>query len=252
MEEDKKEDKKEEVKSEENNTKEEKNNSSEEIKKEAEKTIKEVKETIKNTDLKKETKAAKDFLKDFFKNPIEGIKKSTSDSKNKFLKIAILILFVWIISIFMKDIVYIISDSLFGRFTNIQYLIKYIFSNLLDIIKDLIAPVISVGVLAGLVYAFKKNKNKSFLNITSTILIAKIPVVIASITSLLTIIDTQILKITSLFTNFCSIISTILLFFAIKEILEEKENEKYFWKFTLIIGIFYIAKLIFSYLGIVL
>ena len=246
--------KEEEIKQEENNTKEEKesNNSSEEIKKETEKTIKEVKETIKNTNLKKESKDAKDFLKDFFKNPIEGIKKSASESKNKVLKIAIMILLVWIIAIFVKDIIYIISNSLFRYFGGIEYFFKHLFSNLLDIIKDLVTPVISVGTLSGLVYVFKKNKNKSFLNIASTILVAKIPVVIASIVSLLTIIDTQITRITSLFSGFCGILSTVLLFFAIKELSDEKESENYFWKFALIIGIFYIVKLVFSYLGITL
>lgn len=244
----------EEIKQEETkNTKEEKeNNNSEEIKKETEKTIKEVKETIKNTDLKEESKIAKAFLTDFFKNPIEEIKKVASESKNKFLKTAIIILLVWVIAIFLKDMIYMISHYLFGYLGSFEYFFKHLFLNLLDVVKDLVAPIITIGALSALIYVFKKNKDKSFLSIANTILVAKIPVVIASVVSLLTIIDTQITKITSLFSGFCNILSTILLYFAIKELSDEKESDNYFWKFALIIGIFYVIKLVFSYLGITL
>lgn len=233
-----------------NNTNENSNISSEEIKQEASQTINDVKDTIKNTNLKEDTKAAKGFFTNFFKTPIETIKNAAADSKNSFLKMAIIVLAIWLVAILFKDIVSMISTYLFGYLGSFEYFFKNLFSNLLSIIKGIIAPVIFIAVISGLVYGFKKNKNKSFLNIVSTITISQIPVVIAEIISILTLIGSGISRITSAFSGFCSILSTVLLYFAIKELSDEENENSYFWKFALIMGIFYIVKFVFSYLEI--
>lgn len=224
----------------------------EDLKKETSETVNQVKDTLKNTDFKKDSKEAKGFISSFFKNPLEELKKVTSDKNNKFVKIAIIILVIWLVAILASNIFGIASRYLFGTYGSFSYFFKNFFSNILTTIKDLVAPVITVAVLSGLVYGFNKKKDKSFLTITSGILVAKIPVVIASIVNLLTIFSISISKITSTFSGFCSILSTVLLFFAIKDLSNEDKNDSYFWKFALIMGIFYIVKFIFSYLGIYL
>lgn len=219
---------------------------------EAKQTINEVKNTIKNVDLKSDARVAKGFFKDFFKNPIDQLKKVATDTKNNFLKTAIIILIIWLVSIFFKNVFSVANTYLFGYIGSFSYFFKHLFSNILTILKGLVAPFISVLVLSTTVYCLQKNKNKSFLSIISTILVSKIPVVVSVIASLLSIMDLQILKLTSVFSTYCDILSTILLFFGIKFLSGEEENSKYFEKFALIIGIFYIIKLVFSYLGIIL
>lgn len=144
------------------------------------------------------------------------------------------------------------STHLFGTYGSFERFFRNLFPNILSIIKRLLVPIITVLVLSGLVYGFKKNKNKSFLTIASAILVAEIPVVIASIVNLLTIFGSGIFKLTSHFSGFCDILSTILLYFAIRELSDEGENKAYFWRFALIIGIFYVVSFVLSYLGIYL
>lgn len=197
-------------------------------------------------------KTIKVFFTNFFKTPIGTLKNVAADSKNNFLKMAIIVLVIWLVTILFKNVVSMISTYLFGYLGSFEYFFKNLFSNLLSIIKNIITPVIFIAAISGLVYAFKKNKNKSFLNIVSTITTAQIPVVIAEIASILTLLSSGIAKTTSAFSGFCSILSTVLLYFAIKELSDEENENSYFWKFALIMGIFYIIKFVFSYLGIYL
>ena len=228
------------------------NVSSEDLKKESKETVNEVKNTFKNTDLKKDSQAAKGFFTAFFKNPLGTLKNVAADSKNSFLKIAIIVLVIWLVAIFLLGMVSMAKRYLFGAFGSFEYFFDNLFSNMFGIVKDLIAPIITVVVLSGLVYGFKKQKNKSFLTIASAIVISKIPVVIASIASLLTLISSSVSKLTTPFSGFCSVLSTVLLYFAIKDLSDESENKTYFWKFALIIGIYYIIDFVLSFLGIYL
>lgn len=229
------------------------NINSEDAKKEAEQTVKDVKETIKNVNLKDDTKVAKGFFKDFFKNPIGQLQKVSADTKNGFLKTAILILIVWLIAILLKSIFVVAERYLFGYLGSFSYFFSHIFVNILSTIKSLIAPIINILVISVLIYSFQKKKNKSFLTIASTVLVAKIPFVISAIVSLLSIIDTQVSKLTSAFSTYCGILSTVLLYFAIKYLSADEEgNSTFFWKFALIMGLFYIVRFVFTFLRIYL
>ena len=234
------------------NNKNNSNNSKEDLKKETTETVNQVKDTLKNTDLKEASKEAKGFFSSFFKDPLKELKKVASSSSNKYIKIAIVILVIWLVAILVSNVFSVASRYLFTTYGSFSYFFRNLFSNVLDIITELVAPIITVLVLSGLVYAFKKKKNKSFLTIASSILIAKIPVVIAVIVDLLILINSSFSKIATAFSGFCSILSTVLLYFAIKNLSDEDKNDSYFWKFALIMGIFYIVKFVFSYLGIYL
>ena len=228
------------------------NLSSEEMKKEAEETVKQVKETIKNADLKKDTEAAKGFFAKFFKNPLEELRKVASDNKNSFLKIAIIVLIVWLIAVFACQVILIAKQYLFGTFGSFSYFFRNLLPNAFDIIKAVIAPIISLVVLSGLVYGFSKKKDKSLLNIASTIVISYIPVIISQISNLLLVFGSGVSRIISHFSSWCNILFAVLLYFAVKYLSNEEENKSYFWKFALIMGIFYVIKFVFSYLGIYL
>ncbi len=234
------------------NTNDKININTEDLKRETSETVKQVKETFKNADLKNDSKEVKGFITSFFKDPLGELKKVTSDSGNKFFKISIIVLAIWLVAILISNVFGITSRYLFGTFGSFSYFFRHLFPNILNLVKDLIAPVITVSVLSGLVYGFKKNKNRSFLSIASSIFVAKIPVVAAVVLDLLTIINSSFSKITNAFSGFCNILSTVLLYFAIKNLSDEEKNASYFWKFALIMGIFYIVKFVFSYLGIYL
>ncbi len=228
------------------------NVNAEDVKKETEETVNQVKDTIKNVDLKNDSKEAKGFFFSFFKNPLGEIKKSASSVDNKFVKIAIIIFVVWIAILLISNILSMATTYLFGPLGNFAYFFQNLFHNMFLLVKTLVAPIITILVLSGLVYGFKKVKNRSFLTIISTILIAKVPIVIANTFNLLVLVNSHFTKITSAFSGFCNVLSTVFLFFAVKSLLEEDKNDSYFWKFALIIGIFYIVKFVCSYLGIYL
>lgn len=228
------------------------NVNAEDIKKETTETVNQVKDAIKNADFKKDSKEAKGFFFSFFKNPLGEIKKATSSADNKYIKIAIIIFVVWLAILLVSNILSIATTYLFGTFGSFAYFFQNLFHNIFNLVKTLVAPVITILMLSGLVYGFKKVKNRSFLTIASSILIAKIPVVISNVFNLLVLVNSHFSKIASTFAGFCNILSIILLFFTIGNLLEEDKNDSYFWKFGLIIGIFYIIEFVFSYLGIYL
>ena len=221
-------------------------NFSEEVKQEAKQTVNQVKDTIKNTNLKKDTEAAKGFFKSFFKNPIETVKNVASDNKASFLKFAIIVLVVWLVAILLCRVLRIANTYLFGPFGSFSYLIPNFFS----LIKELITPVIAIVLLSVLVYLFKKNKNKSMLTIMSTITIANIPMIIADIAGILTIFGINFSSFSSYFLTFCRILNAVLLFFGIKELVNEDDKNNYFWKFALIMGIYCAIRFVLSYLKI--
>lgn len=224
----------------------------EEIKQEATDTVNQVKDTIKNSDLKKDTNEAKGFFSNFFKNPIQTIEDVANSSKNTFLKIAIIILVIWVVATFL--------GSLISVFKSYSYMSSYYYdfgtflknsvSNIFSVVKDVVAPVISVALISLIVYLMQKNEKKSFITIASSVLVAEIPVVIASVVSLLKVFSSQVSRLTAPFSAFCGILSTILLFFTIKSLYKQEDNNSFIKKFAIIMGIFYVAYFVISFFGI--
>lgn len=220
--------------------KEEKKINTEEIKNEAKSTVSEVKETIKQVNIKQDASATTNFIKDLWKDPLAKIHEIANDNSNKFFKYAIIILAVWVIAAFVGAI-----DSVSGLW-------KYTktFKSILTIIKITIAPIVSVLVIAFIVMAFNKDKKKKLTTVLTTVITAKIPTVIARILGLLTIFSSSIYKITNILSSFLNVISIILMYFAIKELLVEEKHSNYIKKFVVIEGIFYIVYFVLTYLEI--
>ena len=211
----------------------------EELKNETVNTVKEVKETIKNVDVKKDAGETKGFIKEMFTNPLEKIKNIVDDSNNKFFKNAVILVIIWIAAILIKEL----FDS--------SYLWKYgVFKNILGIIKSVIAPVVGILAMSIIMLVLNKQSKKSLSNIISAVTAAKLPLVIASVVNLLTIIGSSITAFTNPFYKLCNVISAIFMYFAAKNIFEEKENSKFIKKFMLIELIYYIVYFVFTYLGI--
>ena len=205
---------------------------------------------LNNSEIKRQTKEATGFFSAFFKDPLTEVETISKNPSNKYLKIAIIVLVIWLVVIFASNVFSTASVYLFGVLGSFSNFFEHFFSRFLDIIKEIVAPICSIAIIAALAYGFSKEKKKSFMHVASCVTIAKIPVVIAEIVSLLTLINTRITTFTAPFAGFCSILSTVLLFFTIKDVLGEKENKNIFWKFALIMGIYYAIEIVLSFLQI--
>ena len=89
-----------------------------------------------------------------------------------------------------------------------------------------------------------KDKRKNYLTIASTIIIAKIPVVAASLISLLGYINSQVRVITNSFADFCTVISTVLVYFAIKALYKEEDDNKISKTFLITMAIYFAVVLV--------
>lgn len=217
---------------------EEKKVDTEEFKKETVDTVNQVKDTIKNVDIKKDAKEATGFISEMFKDPFAKIKEIVEDKQNKSLKIAIIFVVIWVVAIFIK--------ALAAKYWSFDAL----FRNILSLGKTVVAPVLNIIVLSGIVYVMNKKEKKPFANLLTSITIAKIPVILASVVSLLVLFSSSASRIVIPFTSLCTIISIVLTYFTIKAIFKEEQNSKFFKTFVIIEGIYYIAYILISFLEI--
>ena len=218
--------------------KEENKVNTEEIKKETVETAKQVKDSIKNVDIKNDAKEATGFVSAMFKDPFAKIKEIVEDKENKNLKLAIIFIAIWTVAVFIK--------ALAAKYWSFSA----VFRNVLSLIKTIIAPVLGILVLSAIVYFMNKKEKKSLATIITSITIAKIPTILASVISLLTIFSVSAYRITSPISSLCSVVTIILTYFTIKAIFNEEQNSKFLKTFVIIEAIYYVAYLIISFLEI--
>lgn len=217
---------------------EEKKDVTEDVKKETVETVKQVKESIKKVDLKNDTKETKGFITAMIKDPFEKLKEIATDEKNKYLKIAIILLVVWTLVVFIK--------AIWAK----SWAWGFLMDNTLSIIKRTIAPILSVLVASFIVYFINKKETKSLVTIITSLTTAKIPVILSAIVGLLVMFSSSISKLTTPFSYFCSTISIILTYFAMKSLMGEEGNSKFLKKFVMIQAIYYVVYLVISFLEI--
>ena len=222
-----------------NNDNENNFNQAEEVKKETIETAKKFKESVKNVDIKEETKNTQGFIVEMFKNPIKKIEEITKED-TKYFKTSIFILAVWILAVFVKS-----SYSTFYYFG-----VTRVFSYILEVLKDILVPAIIVCVYSLILFVFNKKEKKSLICIISTVIATQMPVVLAALVSILTIVSRDFSKISIAFNGFCMSIAMVLSFFGFKSILNEEENDKFIKKFVLIQVIYYVIAFILTFLKI--
>lgn len=212
----------------------------EELKNEASSTVNQVKDTIKNVDLKKDSMETKGFIKDIFKDPLGKIKEIATIDSGKFLKYAIIILVIWITSELIRECFSL--NSLWG-YSNLG-------RSILVIIKATLTPIIGVIVMSLIVFIMNTKNKKALTTVITEIIVANIPLAVASVISLLTIISSQISVITRPFTSLCHVITIILTYFACKSLFEIEKNSDFIKKFVAIEAIYYIIYIVVAFLGI--
>ena len=227
-----------EVNQETNDFKQKVTSSTDELKNETADTVKQVKENMKNVNVKEEAKAAKSFIGEMVKNPIEKIKEIANDEGNKYFKTSIILVIVWMVAALLGTISFkYFKWSSFG-------------STLLSYIKTILAPLVSVVAMGVILFIMNKKSKKSLITVLTTVVTAKLPVIIAKVISLLTIISTNISPITSKVTSLASIISTIFMYFAIKDLFDIEDEKSGFNKFVMIEAIYMVVAFVIYYLGI--
>ena len=213
----------------------------EEIKNETVDTVKQVKETMKNVNVKEEAKATKGFVVEMFKAPLEKIKEIANDSTNKYLKTAIVLLIVWAVAILVSAL----DFDIFDYFTW-----SYLGKLLISYVKAVLAPVLMAIVMSVILFVMNKKSKKSLTTVLSTVTATQVPVIFAEVIELLTLIGSGIIKITSRISSLASIISTVLMYFAIRELYNEEDEKQVFNTFVIIQAIYVVVSLVISYLGI--
>ena len=210
-----------------------------ELKKETANTVNQVKETVKNVDIKKESEATKNFVVDFVKNPIGKIKEIAQDTENKYFVTTLILVILWVI---------IVAISTASNYT---HFFKYNFwSHTLSVFKAMLSPILGILAMSLIIFIMNKENKKNLMTCINTVTATKIPVFLAAIVNLLKIFNLRDMMIITTFVSFCSVISIVLSYFGIKGLFGAKDDEKFFKKFLLIEGIYYIVYFVISYLGI--
>ena len=211
----------------------------ENLKNETLETAKKVKESMKGTNIKEETKATKGFIMDMIKNPIEKIKEVANDNSANFFKTALFLVIIWTVIVFVETGYDTISYWGFTR----------IFKNILDVLKDILAP--AIGILVYSVIALILNKEKKPLTtVISTVTITKLPVIAAELVSLLTIFSYNISTITTPFAKICSTVSVVLGYFGFKYLFKKEEDKTFIKEYVLIELVYAAAYIVIRLLGI--
>ena len=207
------------------------------IRKEAQDTIKQTTEQMKNINLKEEAQRGKGVIKRLVVDPVGTIKEIARDEKNQFYKMAILVVCIWVIIVLFKEIL-----------SCIVY--EYHTFKILTMIKIIVAPILKVLTMAIIIYILNKEEKQPLTKSITAVAIAKIPLIISACLGFLTYISYNVTYITSPLSSLLSVISTVLMFFVVKEIFKKEENEEALKIFIKVEIIYYIVVFIFSFLGI--
>ena len=107
----------------------------------------EAKEQMKNINFKKEAEVGKGLLKKIWKDPIGAIEENVKDEKNEFYKTALLLIAVWAIIVFLKQMTY-YATSKVSTF------------NLLRTIKVVASPICQILAMTFSIYILNKKSKK--------------------------------------------------------------------------------------------
>lgn len=211
-----------------------------ELKNETIKTAKEIKDSMKETNIKQETIKTKGLVTELLKNPLDKIREVATDSSNKYLKTAIILIIVWTVLVLISS-----------TFSTIYYWgFARVFRNILSVLKQILAPICGIIVYSVIVMIMNKNNKKPLTTVISTITIAQLPLILASFVSLLNIFSSNISIITTPFTKLCSVVAIILGYFGLKSLFGEEKSKDFFKKYVVLQSIYYVVYILVGLLGI--
>ena len=209
----------------------------ERLKTETASTVNQVKETFKNVNIKQDSIETKNFVIEMFLKPVDKIKEVIEDNTGKTFKYAIIMIAIWVLAI--------VIDECF-KIKGFSYLNGTVIWNL---VKTIIVPVISILVISVIILLLSRQNKKSLTTIITSVTIANIPQIISAIISLLIYASYQAYKIILPISTFCTLMTTVLTYFAIKYLFDKNDSDS-IKTFALVEVIYIIMGFILSYLGI--
>jgi len=207
-------------------------NKVEEVKEEANKTFNEAKKQIKNINLKEEAKAGKSLLKSLWESPSDTIKKIADTEDNGIFRTALIFVAVWM---FIAAVNYILNNSTF-RF--------------LSVLRLVLTPALRVMAMTVAFCVVNNRAKDSFSKVLTSISIAYIPEVIASLLWILRNFASNIGSILSPVGGLLSVVSIILMYVTIKALAQEENEEKSIKTFIKVQAVFYIIAFALSFINI--
>lgn len=212
-------------------------NKVQDVKQETVKTFNEAKEQMKNINFKEEAEAGKGLLKKLWKNPIETIKEIAEDKENKTFKTALLVVAVWAVIALINRILY-YATSPYADF------------EFLPTLKVTLAPVLRVMAMTFALYFVNNRAKTSISKVLTSVSIAYVPSIVYSLLALLLHISSNISYLLSPVGGLLKVVSTILLYFTIKEFTNKENEESALKEFIKVEAVFYVIVFAISFLGI--
>lgn len=195
----------------------------EELKNETKDTVNQVKEVFSNGDLKEKTTETTHFLKTAFSDPFEAIEEIANEKNEVFPKTVILIALFVIIS-FVSQLISLIRSG--GNYS--------FGSNFTSFISSITSPIIYIIVPSAVVFLFNTKNRRKITTIISTITTCYIPTICATLVTLLRNLMPDLRIVTNPIATTARALSIILLYFGIKNILDENDDKHYMRKFAII------------------
>ena len=195
----------------------------EELKNETKDTVNQVKEVFSNGDLKEKTTETTHFLKTAFSDPFEAIEEIANEKNEVFPKTVILVALFVIIS-FVSQLISLIRSG--GHYS--------FGSNFTSFISSITSPIIYILVPSVVVFLFNTKNRRKITTIISTITTCYIPTICATLVTLLRNLMPDLRIITNPIATTARALSIILLYFGIKNILDENDDKHYMRKFAII------------------
>lgn len=202
----------------------------EELKNETKDTVNQVKEVFSNGDIKEKTTETTHFLKTAFSDPFEAIEEIANEKNEVFPKTVILIALFVIIS-FVSQLISLIRSG--GHYS--------FGSNFSSFISSITSPIIYIIVPSAVVFLFNtlfnSENRRKITTIISTVTTCYIPTICATLVTLLRNLIPDLRIITNPIATTARALSIILLYFGIKNILDENDDKHYMRKFAIIYAI---------------
>ncbi len=214
----------------------------EEIKNETKETVNQVKDVFKNGDFKEKTTDATNFLKAVVSNPFEAIEEIATEKNDVFPK-AVLLIVLYTALIFVARFINIIRGS--------GYHSGHSFS---EFVSSLTSPLLYILATSCIIFVFNrvtKSDNKKMTTIISTVTTCYIPIIVAAALKVVLSIFTDLGVVLNPLMAASRAIAIILLYFGVKNILDENDDKQYMLKFFCIYAIIQFVVLLLSNVAII-
>ena len=208
--------------------------------------VEEVLNSAANIDVNAEFKATEGFFKEFIKSPVDAVMQEAKNSKVSMVMFGVLML-LWMLVSALPAFVNQIRTV--WRLRN-AFVSPSIFTIVTVPARAALAPVIGVVIISLVIFAINNTGKKSIGDIIKLVAITQIPSIVASVIFIANILGTWTFRFLFPVGSLGVGLSILLLFTAIKTLNNEESNSQAFFSFAKVYGIYMIARIFFSLIGV--